>query len=119
MLVTTNLVGFLVRGLLTDPEMANVDEFVRNEHLKGQRVANILALTLAGASLGTLLYFGNLSLVIAASMLVMSRGPDLVWEIRNRRKLEMSDMTKPKFYLVSTVLSWASLPVVWHALYGR
>ena len=119
MLASTNLIGMLVRGFFTAPEMENVHDAIKNEYVKGQRATNIIALVLIIIFLGALYHFWNIGLVIAALMLMASRVPDLIWEIRNGRKLEMSDMARPKFHLLSMVLSWASLPVVWYALYGR
>lgn len=119
MLVSTNLVGMLVRGFVTSSEMENMHDAIRAEYSKGQRVTNIIVLVLILIFLGMLYHFWSIGLGIAALMLMISRIPDLIWEIRNGKKLKMGDMARPKFHLLSMALSWASLPVVWYALYGR
>lgn len=67
--------------------------------------------------LSMLYYFWNVGLVIAGIALMVSRVPDLIWEKKEGKMLELEDMTKPKFSLFTTLLSWASLPVVWYSIY--
>jgi len=66
--------------------------------------------------LAILFYFWNLGLVIAALMLMASRIPDVIWEMKSSRSLELEDMKKPKLWLLTTLLAWASMPVVWYSI---
>lgn len=120
MFVSTNLIGLLLRGFFPNPEMEKIvagDELLTSEYQRGQRGVNIFALVLIILFLAALYYFWNIGLVIAALMLITARIPDLIWEIRRGRALETRDMMRPRFWMLSTVLSWVSLPVVWYALY--
>jgi uncharacterized membrane protein YkgB len=123
MFVCTNMIGFFVSGFFRNPALENIvasDEILAREYQKDNGVyviANIVCLAAIIAFLILLNHFWNLGLVVAAVMLMVSRVPDLIWEIKKGGKLQLSDMTKPKFYLLSTLLSWASLPVLWHTIY--
>ncbi|HEY1604356.1 MAG TPA: hypothetical protein VGF77_02020 [Allosphingosinicella sp.] len=123
MLVCTNLLGFLVRGFFVNQEMENIasgSDIIMNEYKRSvstNKYINIIAFGLIIIFLVLLYRFWNIWLVLSALLLIVSRLPDLIWEIRHRRKLQATDMDRPRFYLISTALSWVSLPVVWYALY--
>jgi hypothetical protein len=122
--VCTNLVGFLVRGLVTDPEMAQLQaeghDFMKSimrEHRKADHKANIVALILILAFLVALYQFWNAGVVVAALIIMAARIPDLIWEIKHGRKLRLREMTQVALWMLTAVLSWVSLPVLWYALY--
>jgi hypothetical protein len=120
MFISTNLTGLLVKGFFPNPQMEKIvagDEFLTNEYQRDQRWVNIVAVVLIILLLAALYYFWNIGLVIAALMLMAARVPDLIWEIKNGRALQMGDMKRPRFYVLSTLLPWVSLPVLWYALY--
>jgi hypothetical protein len=124
LIVSANLVGFLVRGFFTNPEMDRLavegDDIIKGEvqeYYGTQRKMNVFALILITVFILGLYYFWNIGVVIAALIIMASRVPDLVWEIKYGRKLRMKDMARPPFHLLSTALSWISLPVLWYALY--
>ena len=121
---SANLAGFLVRGFFTNPEMDRLavdgDDFVKKlaqDYQGGQKKMSVVALILISAFLFALYYFWNSGVVVAALIIMAARVPDLVWEIKHGIKLRMRDMNRPAFHVLSTVLSWASLPVLWYALY--
>lgn len=128
MLIGTNLVGFVVRGLVAAPGMeqleAGLDPFVRREFAKYKR-ANV-GVTLFFALLGVLylyllLRFWNLGVLAAAVMLMLSRLPDLLWEIRTGYKVTMVRLRsgaapKGAMAIVATVMMWAALPLLWFFL---
>jgi hypothetical protein len=124
MVVSANLIGFLVRGFFTNPEMGRLavegDEFVgklAQDYQGAQSKTNVVAAILIAAFLFALYYFWNMGVVIAALILMVTRIPDLVWEIENGQKLRVRDMRRPALYKLSIALSWLSLPVLWYALY--
>lgn len=128
MLIGTNLVGVVVRGLVAAPGMeqleAGLDPFVRREFAKYKR-ANV-GVTLAFALLGVLylyllLHFWNLGVLAVAAMLMLSRLPDLLWEIRTGQKvtrvrLRSGSAPKGAVAIVATVMMWAALPLLWFFL---
>lgn len=121
MLVCTNLIGFLVRGFFTTLEMETIiagDEFLAGEHRRDQRGLNIIASALIIVFVVALYYFWNVALVAAALMLMGARIPDLIWEIKRGRKLDGFEIKlQPRAYQLTNVVSWASIPVIWYALY--
>ncbi len=123
-LVTTNLTGFVVRGFYPDPQMeqlaSETDAFAQHlahEYRRGQTLTNAIGWLLTSAFLFALFYFGNIGLLVAALMMIAARVPDLIWELNNGRKLETKDMRQPALWKLTTVLSWASFPMIWYALY--
>ncbi|MFL6758482.1 MAG: hypothetical protein ACJ8FR_00735 [Sphingomonas sp.] len=118
------MVGFLVRGFFPNPAMQKLavdsDDFINalaQDHQRSERRMNFVAAALITAFLFALYHFWNIGLVIAAVIIMAARVPDLIWEIKHGSKLRLIDMRRPRFYILSTVLSWVSLPVVWYALY--
>jgi hypothetical protein len=124
LIVSTNLVGFLVRGLFTNPELDRLEleghDFIKGvvrQHRKTEQTANVVALALVVAFLLALYHFWNVGVAIAAAMLMAARITDVIWELRHASKLRLRDMRQPALWLLNTLLSWMSLPVLWYALY--
>jgi hypothetical protein len=120
MFVSTNLTGLLIRSFIVNRELneiASSNEILTHDLQKSQGVARIISTVLIVAFLGILYYFWNMGLMAAGLMLILSRAPDQIWEMKSERKLEMGDMSKPQFSVLTTLLSWASLPVVWYSIY--
>jgi len=118
--VSTNLIGVLVRGFIQDQKFAELisnNDLIATEHKKSERTTNIIAILLIAVFIGVIYYFWNIGVVMAAVMLMTSRLPELIWEIRHGQKLQSSDTGRPKFVFLATLLSWVSLPVLWYALY--
>lgn len=121
-LIGTNLVGVVVRGLIDAPGTSpGTSAWVRDEFAK-ERLANI-GVTLFFALLGVLylyllLRFWNLGVLAAAVMLMLSRLPDLLWEIRTGQKVSLyrlrsSAAPKGVVSILATVMMWAALPLLW------
>jgi hypothetical protein len=119
MFLSTNLVGILLRGLISQLLAADKDGQEGAMDAKRESNGRGIFLTAIGISLSltAISYFGNFALAIAALMLMISRLPDLFWEVRKGRQLEMEDMSRTPFPILSSLLSWAALPVVWYSLY--
>ena len=76
---------------------------------------NLLRLFYLGF-LGALCYFFGLGVSIVAAILMAARVPDLVWEIKHGKgNLE----GQPPIYMVTGLLTWASLPALWYAIYYK
>lgn len=122
-LICTNLLGLLVRGLSINTkinEIANRDEVIMNyyqEYKYKNKYINIFALALIIFFLISIYSLSNVGMLIAALMIMSARLPDLIWEIRHGRKIQKSDMPLSAIGLLSAILIWASLPVVWYAVY--
>ena len=118
MLVGTNLIGFVVRGLLWIPPHIDADapKSVRHilaDEVRRYSVANI-AITifwtlLSLAYIGALYHFWNILLASAGILEMCSRLPDLLWEIRHGKRLTKGDAPSGAIYKFATTLSFICL----------
>lgn len=123
MLIGTNLIGFLVRGLLwnlppldgTIEEADAVLQPLRARLYFANSTLNVVFAVAILAYLVMLMYFWNLGLAIAGACIMASRVPDLLWEIRNGRKVTSRD-NRTIASTVANGVSWASLVLVWYSL---
>ena len=91
MILSTNLLGFLVRGLFINPELNKLKsetkhKFLKQEIEKNQRAdkwTNVIALILIILYFYLLIHFWNIGVAIVAAVIMADRLPDLVWEIKN------------------------------------
>lgn len=125
MYLSVNLLGLLVRGLFTNPEMdtlkENSHEFIKKEIEKSERAdkwLNIIAFVLILAYFYALFHFWNIGVVACAVIVMIGRLPDLVWEIKHGKKTDPSQMKKDALYYLSAFLPWLGLPVLYFSLYS-
>ncbi len=90
MYLSVNLLGLLVRGLFSNPELDKLKqeghEFIKNEIEKSQRAdkwINIIALILIVVYLYLLFHFWNIGVMAVAIIIMVVRLPDLLWEIKH------------------------------------
>ena len=124
MFLTTNLLGLFVRGLFTDSEIDKLGregpDFLKEEVKKGKRadmVLNVIALVSIVGFFYLLFHFLNMYALLAALMLLAGRLPDLIWEIKHGKKIDVSTMTKNATFYLTSLLDWVSFPVFWYAVY--
>jgi hypothetical protein len=120
-LLSTNLLGFLIRGLFTNPEFEKLksegSEFIKQEIEKSQRYdkwTNVIAFLLIVFYLYATFHFWNIGVTTVAIVLMMTRLPDLLWEIKTGKKITVGvaiSMPKNALYFITTFLDWAALPV--------
>lgn len=125
MLITTNLVGFVGRGFLqplVTPELQSLEQTggVVADEIRGIRRADQIVtavfIVVTVGFLWALANFWNIGVVIAAILLMLSRAPDLLWEIRTGQKITRSNMPKGFVSQGATLLSWLALPVLWFSV---
>jgi len=123
MIVGTNLIGMLVRGLVlvsnVENQLSKADDTFKKiagevYDPKAERKVNFIALVLIIIYLIALFYFWNIGVVIVAIMLMAARIPDLLWEIKHGRQ---SIKNMPARYMFTLLIMFATLPVLWYALY--
>jgi len=119
----TNLLGFFVRGLFSNPEIDRLasegHEFIKKEAKKHQRIdklITVVALVINIAFFYLLFHFWNFGVLIAAIMIIISRLPDLIWEIKHGKKINTKTMPKNVIYYITNLLIWAALPVLYFYL---
>jgi len=127
MLLSVNLLGFLVRGLFTNPELGKLKseghEFIKQEIEKSQRAnkwINIIAFLLIVGYLYATFHFWNIGVTAVAIVLMIGRLPDLLWEIKTGKKITIGvarSMSKNALYFITTFLDWVALPALYYFLY--
>jgi hypothetical protein len=125
MLAGSNLIGFIVRGLLWAPPPIDappdspVHEVLSGASKRmsvGNAVITFISSVLAVGYLFTLFHYWNAMLAVAGSLLMAARLPDLLWEIRTGKKGERQSRPKGAIYTFATIIIWAALPIIWYAL---
>lgn len=124
MYTSVNLLGFLVRGLFTNPQLDKLEqtghEFIKEEIKKSKRadkIINIVALILLVVFFYSLFHFWNLGVVAVAILIMAGRLPDLLWEIKNGKKTNPNLMKKNALFYLSSILPWLGLPLLYYSLY--
>jgi hypothetical protein len=129
MLVGTNLIGFIVRGIVeiwsrpsVDAPTDRVAELLRHEYRR-MGVANwamtSLSILVTAAYLFALFHFWNVWLAVAGVIVMVSRIPDLIWEIRTGDRVTRTRRPKGPVYIVASVFFWGSLLLIWYSLCER
>jgi hypothetical protein len=95
MLVGTNLIRFIVSGKTT---------------------MILLIILAAAAYLLVLFYFWNIWLAVAGFVLMASRLPDLLWEIRTGESYTQQDVPKGPLHIAAGFVMWTTLPLIWYSL---
>jgi len=125
--LSINLLGFLVRGLFSNPELDKLrldgSDFIKDEVKKIQSTdkwINIIALILIIFYFYLLFYFWNIGVIVVAIMVMVGRLPDLLWEIKNDKKMTRAiakSLPKNALFYVTTFLYWLGLPALYYFLY--
>ncbi len=126
MFLCTNLVGMVVRGFFEDKNLEKLKQnketpqFIKKEIKKSNIADSIITLLFAlinVAFLYVLFAFINIWAVVAALLLMVSRIPDLLWEIRNGKKITKENMPKSPLYIITSIMDWVALPAICYAIY--
>ena len=128
MLLSVNLLGLLVRGFFTNPELDKIEaetkhDFIKEEIEKSKRADKWLNLVAFLGIIGYLyatFHFWNIGVTSIALVLMFVRLPDLLWEIKTGKKVTRSvarEMPKNALYFITTFLTFAALPALYYFLY--
>ncbi len=123
MLISVNLLGYVVRGLLWSP--TSMEEDVAKIVFKDMPnrepmtptfnfVITLVAFVFTGAYFFALYHFWNIGLVAAAGLIMLSRLPDLLWEIKNGVKVTKN--RGPKLSCLFALELFLSFPLIWYSL---
>jgi hypothetical protein len=124
LLVGTNLIGLVVRGLCwSSPSIdAPTDRVQKVLKRESSRMSTTNAAMTIGSAIVTLVYFfalfhfWNSGLALAGAIIMASRLPDLIWEIRAGRKPAHKDRPKGPVYFLASTFLWAALILIWYSL---
>ena len=136
MYISVNLIGFFVRGLIVNPDLDLLrlkeegygDEFIEKslamEYKKNEPAAkrsNIIMTTIALVLILIYFYllslFWNIGVTSIAGIFMLTRLPDLIWEIKNGKKITLKNMPKNTLDYLTTSIDWLALPALFYFLY--
>jgi hypothetical protein len=123
-MVSINLLGYFIRGfflprLPVDGGSDRVTALLQGEAKKfylAHHVGTLIAFILTVAFLFALYHYWNVGLALSAGIIMLARMPDLLWEIRNGRKMTLDDKPTGLFYQLSFAVILLTLPLVWYSL---
>jgi hypothetical protein len=123
MIIGTNIIGFIVRGLVEMPAIKKLEDdmptVVRGEataYKRFNRTLTVLFVVIGVAYICVLCWVWNIGVAAAALVLMVTRIPDLLREIRTGHKTTFLSMPRGPFDLFLTILDWTMLPLLWFAL---
>lgn len=121
MLIGTNLLGMIVRGILpTYKKDADGNlQLAIDDKSSGGIVLTVICCVIAILYFFSLYHYWNIFLVVAASMLMVSRIPDLLFEMRTGVKFSLrnrKNMPNRPIDFICNLLSWCALPLTWYSL---
>ncbi len=127
MLLSINLIGLLVRGLFTNPELKKLKsegyDFINQEIEKDERANKWLTLIVFLGIIGYIyatFHFWNIGVTAVALLLMLSRIPDLLKEIKTGKKITKSfawSTPKTALLYIATFLDIVALPALYYFLY--
>lgn len=118
MFVGTNLLGLVVRGLKPIYVRDNEDNLLEFENTSSSRsiIMTIVFSIIILAYLYALYHFWNIGILAAGIILMVSRLPDLLFEMKTGIKLDLKNMPKRPIDIILSILSWLALPLIWYSL---
>ena len=118
MLVGTNLIGIIVRGIVPKYYKHSNGELWIEKDLRTSK--NILLTTvfilITLAYLYALYHYWNILVVVAAVMVMVARLPDLLYEIKTGIKITFRNKPNKFKYAFWNIIGWLALPVLWYAM---
>jgi len=116
MFIGTNLIGVVVGGFVRpSPKRFETNPVTASMASRANRAVTLSAVMsgmVCVAYLYALGHFGNLGVVAAAIMLMVSRVPDLLWEIWTGERITRSYAPTGSLAIAETGLSWSAIPVL-------
>jgi hypothetical protein len=117
MIIGTNLLGIVVRGIFPINKKVSEEKSVVIEPISSTS-SIIITVILAIVSIlyfFALYYYWNLGIMTAGLILMLTRLPDLLFEMKTGEKLNPQNMPKRPIDIICTILSWAALPLIWYS----
>ena len=118
MYIGVNLLGIVVRGLrptFKKDEDGNLISIIDTSSSASKTMT--ITFTIIGITYFYALYhFWNIGILIAGLILMFTRLPDLLLEMKTGEKTTMKNISKTHLDVVFNILSWLALPLVWYSL---
>lgn len=118
MFVGTNLLGIVVRGFRptfkkdSDGNLASIVDTSST----GSIIMTILFSIISVAYFYALYHYWNIGIMTAGLLLMFTRLPDLLFEMKTGEKVNSTNMSKKPIDVLLNILSWLALPLIWYSL---
>jgi len=118
MIVGTNLLGMVMRGLIQSYRKNDVGDLTLIEDITSSKsiITTVFFLLVSSLYFIALYHYWNIGIVTAAAIVMLARLPDLLLEMKTGEKLTSKNMTKRPIDVFLTILSWAALPLIWYSV---
>ena len=63
-----------------------------------------------------LYHYWNIGIMTAGLLLMFTRLPDLLFEMKTGEKINSTNMPKKPIDVMLNILSWLALPIIWYSL---
>lgn len=118
MFIGTNLVGMFFRNLILIFSNKNSDSKVLNEIAKEYKTTHlvnlIISLLLIIIYLFTLNYYFNYIISIVAFVFMLTRIPDLIFQIQTGEKLTKKNRPNRKIDIIFNLIDLLMIPIIWY-----
>lgn len=118
MFAGTNLLGVVVRGIrptLKKDSDGNLISTVDTTST-GSIIMTILFSLITIAYFYALNHYWNILIMTAGLILMFTRLPDLLFEMKTGEKINSTNMPKKPIDVMLNILSWLALPLIWYSL---
>jgi len=114
----TNLIGIIVRGIIPSYKKDETGNLTLVEDLTSVRsiIITVFSFLLCIAYFYALYHYWNIGVVIAAVIVMFSRLPDLLFEMKTSEKINFRNMPIRPIDVICNVLFWVALPLIWYSL---
>lgn len=114
----TNLIGIIVRGIIPSYKKDETGNLTLVEDLSSVRsiIITVFSFLLCIAYFYALYHYWNIGVVIAAVIVMFSRLPDLLFEMKTSEKINFRNMPIRPIDVICNVLFWVALPLIWYSL---
>lgn len=118
MFVGTNLLGIVVRGLRPTFKKDSDGNLVSivDTSSTGSIIMTILFSIISILYFYVLYHYWNIGIMTAGLILMFTRLPDLLLEMKTGEKISSSNMPKKPIDVMFNILSWLALPLIWYSL---
>lgn len=118
MIIGTNLLGIVARGIRPTLKKDSDGNLVSIEDTSSPSsiIMTILFSIISIAYFYALYRYWNIGIMAAGLILMFTRLPDLLFEMKTGEKINSANMPKKPVDVLLNILSWLALPLIWYSL---
>lgn len=118
MVVGTNLLGLVMRGIIPSYKKDADSTLTLMEDISSSKsiIMTIVFSTVGIAYFYALYHYWNIGIAGAGMIIMFTRLPDLLFEMKTGKKISSSNMPKRPIDVFCSILSWAAAPLIYYSL---